>query len=126
LMARPKRGQQVPPPPVGDEWDLRYATKESLAFAEMERQFPGNAAEAKARLRTAPTTRSDVQKPLRGSLGTRNVGGVEMPQWQYDISSGARLWYCVDLDKRIVWLTLAAMGHPRATMARGKRAPRNR
>jgi hypothetical protein len=26
-MARPKRGQRVPPPPTKDEWDLRYATK---------------------------------------------------------------------------------------------------
>ena len=126
-MARPKRGQQVPPPVAEGEWDLRYATtKESLAFAEMERQFPGNCAEAKARLKVAPTTRSDVQKRLRGSLGKRTIGGVEMDQWQDDISSGARLWYCVDADKRIVWLTVAAMGHPRATVAKGKRAPRNR
>jgi hypothetical protein len=125
-MARAKRGQQVPPPPAEGEWDLRYATKESLAFAEMERQFPGNCAEAKARLKIAPTTRSDVQKRLRGSLGKRTIGGVELDQWQYDISSGARLWYCVDPDKRIVWLTLAATGHPRATVAKGKRAPRNR
>lgn len=125
-MVRPKRGQRLPPPPKEGEWDLRYATKESLAFAEMEKQFPGNTAEAKARLKTAPTTRTDVQKPLRGTLGTRRIGGVEMDQWQYDISSGARLWYCVDPDKRIVWLTLAAMGHPRATEAKAKRAPRNR
>jgi hypothetical protein len=125
-MARAKRGQQVPPPPAEGEWDLRYATKESLAFAEMERQFPGNCAEAKARLKIAPTTRSDVQKRLRGSLGKRTIGGVQLDQWQYDISSGARLWYCVDPDKRIVWLTLAATGHPRATVAKGKRAPRNR
>jgi hypothetical protein len=125
-MARAKRGQQVPPPPAEGEWDLRYATKESSAFAEMERQFPGNCAEAKARLKIAPTTRSDVQKRLRGSLGKRTIGGVELDQWQYDISSGARLWYCVDPDKRIVWLTLAATGHPRATVAKGKRAPRNR
>lgn len=125
-MARPKRDQQVPPPPSGDEWDLRYATKESLAFAEMEKQFPGNCAEAKARLKTAPTTRTDVQKRLSGTLGKRTIRRVEMDQWQYDISSGARLWYCVDPDKRIVWLTLAAMGHPRATEAKGKRAPRNR
>lgn len=95
-MARPKRGQQVPPPPVGEEWDLRYATKESLAFAEMEKQFPGNAAEAKARLKAAPTLRSEVQKPLREALGTRSIAGVGMAQWQYDISSGARIWYCVD------------------------------
>ena len=125
-MARPKRGQQVPPPPTGDEWDLRCATKESLAFDEMETQFPGNCAEAKARLKSAPTTRSDVQKRLRGSLGKRTIGGVEMYQWQYDISSGARLWYCVDPNERIVWLTLASTGHPRATVAKGKRAPRNR
>lgn len=125
-MARAKRGQQVPPPPAGNEWNLRYATKESLAFAEMAKQFPGNAAEAMARLKVTPTTRSDMQKPLRGSLGKRTIGGVEMAQWQYDISSGARLWYCVDPDKRIVWLTLAATGHPRATEAKGKRAPRNR
>lgn len=125
-MRRPKRGEQVPPPPVANEWDLRYATKESLAFAELERQSPGNCAEAKARLKTTPTTRSDAQKPLRGTLGTRTIGGVEMTQWQYDISAGARLWYCVDNDNRIVWLTLAAAGHPRATDAKGKRAPRNR
>ena len=125
-MARAKRGQQVPPPPEEGEWELRYATKESLAFAEMEGQFPGNCAEAKARLKVAPTTRSDVQKHLRGSLGKRTIGGVEMDQWQYDISSGARLWYCVDPDMCIVWLTLAATGHPRATEAKGKRAPRSR
>ena len=125
-MIRPRRGQQLPPPPGKDEWDLRYGTKESLAFAEMEKQFPGNCAEAKARLKTAPTARTAAQKPLRGRLGTRTIGGVEMAQWQYDISSGARLWYCVDPEKRIVWLTLAAMGHPRATEAKGRRAPRNR
>jgi hypothetical protein len=125
-MVRPKRGQQVPPPPTGEEWDLRYATKESLAFTEMEKQFPGNCTEAKSRLKVAPTIRSDVQKRLRGSLGSRSIGGVEMEQWQYDISSGARLWYCLDPSKRIVWLTLAATGDPRATEAKGKRAPRNR
>lgn len=88
--------------------------------------IPGNCAEAKARLKTAATTRTDVQKPLRGTLGSRTIGGIEMDQWQYDVSSGARLWYCVDPDDRIVWLTLAAMGHPTATEAKGKRTPRNR
>lgn len=125
-MARAKRGDQVPPPSADEEWDLRYATKESLAFPEMEKQFPGNCAEAKSRLKTAPTTRTDAQKKLRGSLEKRVIAGVEMDQWQYDIASGARLWYCVDPDKRVVWLTLAATGHPTATESKGKRAPRNR
>lgn len=125
-MARPKRGAQVPPPSRENEWELRYATKESLHLAEMEKQFPGNTDEAKRWLRTSPDTRSDACKPLRGSLGVRRIGGVEMPQWQYDISSGARLWYCIDEQRRIVWITLAATGHPRATGSRNKRAPRNR
>ncbi|MGB4779684.1 hypothetical protein [Microbacterium sp.] len=125
-MARAKRGQQVPPPPSGDEWELRYGTKESLDFPELEKQFPGNCAEAKERLRTAPTERTDVQKPLKGRLGTRVFRGVQLEQWQYDISSGARLWYCVDHDAHVVWLTNAAAGHPSATASRGRRAPRNR
>lgn len=49
-----------------------------------------------------------------------------MDQWQYDITSGDRLWYGVDPGRRIVWLTPAAAGHPRATEAKGKRAPRER
>lgn len=119
---RPKRGDLVPPPPAGDEWEQSYATKEALAFSEMEKQFSGNCAEAKARLKIAPATRSDVQKKLKGSLGTRSIAGISTEQWQYDIASGARLWYCIDPENHIVWFTLAAMGHPRATVAKGKRA----
>lgn len=63
---------------------------------------------------------------LRAGLGTRTIRGVEMEQWQYDISSGARLWYCVDHDARIVWLTNTSAGHPSATASKNKRAPRNR
>lgn len=126
MTPRPRRGDQVPPPPEPGEWDLRYATKESLAFAELERQLAGTCQKARARLKLSPDVRSDVQKPLAGSLATRSIGGVDMPQWQYDLSSGARLWYCVDQAERIVWFTLAAAGHPRATAARGKRSPRNR
>lgn len=125
-MPRPRRGQQVPPPPASGEWDLRYATKESLQFREMERMFPGNCAEAKRRPKTMPGVRSAVQKPLRGTLGKRTVGGTEMSQWQYDISSSARLWYCIDPSSHTVWLTLASMGHPHATDAKGTRTPTSR
>lgn len=126
MTVRGKRGQQIPPPPSDDEWELRYGTKESLNFPELEKQFPGNCAEVKERLRAAPTERTDVQKRLKGSLGTRVFRGVDMEQWQYDISSGARIWYCIDRDARVVWLTNASAGHPTATTSRNKRAPRNR
>lgn len=125
-MARAKRGQQIPPPPLGNEWKLRYATKESTSFPELEKQFAGPCAKAKERLRTAPTERNDVQKPLKGRLGTRIINGVDCEQWQYDISASARLWYCVDHTNHTVWLTNASAGHPSSTAAKNKRAPRNR
>jgi hypothetical protein len=34
-MVRAKRGEQVPPPPSSDEWELRYGTKESLSCPEL-------------------------------------------------------------------------------------------
>lgn len=66
------------------------------------------------------------QKPLQGRLATRPIGGMDLPQWQFDISSGARLIYCVDEGKRTVWLVDASAAHPGATVAKGKRSSTNR
>jgi hypothetical protein len=57
----------------------------------------------------------DRQHRLKGELGRRMVGGRDLPQWQYEVSGSGRIWYCIDPDRRIVWLTLAAAGHPRRT-----------
>ena len=45
----------------------------------------------------------------------RTVNGVAMEQWQYEVTSGGRLWYCIDDAKRTVWLTGAMTGHPKST-----------
>jgi hypothetical protein len=31
-----------------------------------------------------------------GSLGTRSVNGEMLEQWQYEVTGGGRLWYCID------------------------------
>lgn len=43
------------------------------------------------------------------------MNGEPMEQWQYEVTGGGRLWYCIDDEKRTVWLTEAAPGHPKAT-----------
>ena len=43
------------------------------------------------------------------------IRGVNLEQWQYEVTGGGRIWYCPDPDQRIVWLTLAATGHPQQT-----------
>jgi hypothetical protein len=48
-------------------------------------------------------------------LGQRIVNGIEMEQWQYEVTSAGRLWYCIDEQALTVWLTDAHVGHPKAT-----------
>ncbi|WP_419863510.1 hypothetical protein [Candidatus Poriferisodalis sp.] len=43
------------------------------------------------------------------------MNGVEMEQWQYEVTAGGRIWYCIDDAQRTVWLTVASTGHPKAT-----------
>lgn len=58
---------------------------------------------------------------LRGDLGTVMVGAVALPQWQYKVTDGARLWYAVDAANAKskkpgrVYITRAAPGHPNET-----------
>ncbi len=64
-----------------------------------------------------PTLRHPLRNyPLKGSLGTVKILGEEFDQWQFrDLSHGARLWFCVDDKKRIVYLTRVATAHPNET-----------
>jgi hypothetical protein len=66
-------------------------------------------------LRTNPLRRDPRQHPLRDKLGRRQVGERDLEQWQYEVTGAGRVWYCPDSEKRQVWLTLAQVGHPKAT-----------
>ena len=64
-----------------------------------------------------PTTPENParQHRLRGAYATRDISGTLLDQWQYEVTAGGRIWYCPDPGKRIVWVTLAASGHPKQT-----------
>jgi hypothetical protein len=79
---------------------------------------------APANLRRAYDAVIDVPEPrpetpghhrLRGSLSARAFKGKQLPQWQYEVTSAGRLWYLVDAEAHIIWLSHAGVGHPRAT-----------
>ena len=74
-----------------------------------------NARTAWERITSDPRQRDGRQHPFRGSLGARTVNGEEMDQWQYEVTSGGRLWYCIDDKRRTILLTDAMPGHPKAT-----------
>jgi hypothetical protein len=55
------------------------------------------------------------QHPLHGDLATHVVSGRQLEQWQYEVTGAGRVWYCIDDEARIVWLTAASTGHPKST-----------
>ena len=112
----PKREERIAPPPSKSGWDFRYATSAAVVgWDKVCAAAPANARVAWDRITTDPRERTDRQHPLRGSLGRRTVNGQELEQWQYEVTGSGRLWYCIDDDKRTVWLMDAAPGHPKAT-----------
>lgn len=55
------------------------------------------------------------QYRLKGDLSTVAVVGQVFEQWQYTVSGAARLWYAIDDERHILWLTSAEMGCRKAT-----------
>lgn len=99
----PKRLDDVAQPPKAGEWRIQFGTSEAASeWPELCAKYPGTTREAWDRMRHLPLDRTATQKPLAGKLGTRLVGGDDLPQWQIDISSGARVLYCVDIERNKV------------------------
>ncbi|MFF2192006.1 hypothetical protein [Streptomyces sp. NPDC058157] len=114
----PKRGDEVAPPPVADEWGLRFATNEAAkGRGELAAEAPGNTRRCFEALRGDPQAQSDPdrQHRLRGRLAERILGGTAYPQWEYEVTSGGRVRYLVDEARRTVWLVSAGTRHPKDT-----------
>jgi hypothetical protein len=55
-----------------------------------------------------PRPATERQHQLKGSLSADTYGGKVLPQLQYEVTSGGRIWYLVDHDTRTCWLKLAS------------------
>ncbi|MEU9296882.1 hypothetical protein [Streptomyces sp. NPDC048266] len=114
----PKRGDDVAPPPVGEEWRLRFATNEAAkGRGELTAEAPGNTRRRFEALRGDPLRQTDPdrQHRLRGRLATGTLGGRTYPQWEFEVTAGGRVRYPVDEPRRTVHLVYAAPRHPKDT-----------
>ena len=114
----PKRGDDVSPPPVGNEWRLRFATNEAAkGWGDLCAEVPGNTRRCYEALRSNPLSMShpDRQHRLRGRLTTAALGGAEYPQWEYEVTAGGRVRYLIDEPRRTVHLVYASTRHPKDT-----------
>jgi hypothetical protein len=67
----------------------------------------------------------DRQHRLRGDLATHRHNGRDMEQWEYEVTSGGRVRYVIDDDKRTVWLLYASPAIPKTPIAerRSRQSP---
>lgn len=114
----PKRGDRAAPPPVGDEFDLRFTTSAAAdGWEQLARQAPTNLRRAYEAIRATPRSSTSPERHhrLKGALGGGVWKGQVYERWQYEVTGGGRVWYLVDDERRTAWITYAGTGHPQET-----------
>ncbi|MCK1816921.1 hypothetical protein MTQ13_22010 [Streptomyces sp. XM4011] len=114
----PKRGDRAAPPPLPDEYDIRFDNGESAkGWESLARSAPANLRRAYDALRAQPRPAPPTARhhALRGSLARVDRRGVPLEQWQYEVTGGGRIWYLIDDVGSTLWITYAGTAHPRAT-----------
>ena len=102
---------------VAEAWDQWAATE------------PNALADAYDHLAEAPMSYSNRQTRLAGAYATGTYDGHEYDRWQYEVTSGGRVWYFVDQTSsgsgkrrrpgRVI-VEKVFPGHPKGTESRNR------
>ena len=114
----PKRGDRTAPPALPGEYTIRFATNDAAkGWEDLCRQVASNTRTAFEAMRANPCPSPETGRHHRlyGKLASASQDGKVMDQWQYEVTSGGRVWYVVDHDLWNVWIKYAGTGHPKAT-----------
>lgn len=113
-----KRGARATRPPQPGQWTIRYADSEvGKRWEVLSSQMASSIATLFDKLTADPThtDNRDRQGPLKGTLGHAQIRGDSLPQWQYELTRGGRVWYAIDETTKTVWITKATARHPNET-----------
>jgi hypothetical protein len=113
-----RRQQPAPRPRAPGEWLIVLATNAAAkSWEELCRQAPGNVAKMWDALTADPRQADNPnrQHRLKGGLSAGVIGGRTLDQWQYEVTGGGRVRYCIDDADRSVWIVDAGTGHPKDT-----------
>jgi hypothetical protein len=115
-MVKPRNNRETTP---SAPWIVRPAS--ASAHKQWETAIsaaPELMEEESERLTTRPLDRSQnprrTQK-LKGKLATERISGKHLDQWQHELTSAGRIWYCPDKENHIIWVTAVRLSHPKAT-----------
>lgn len=92
------REERIARPARTDEWEVVAADKGVAAdWDRWAKHEPNALASAYDKLASEPTERSSRQKRLEGKThGTGTYDGKTFDRWQYEATSGGRIFYFVD------------------------------
>src|SRR5579859_282754 len=113
-----RRGERAAPPPIGAEYDLRFASGHAAqGWEELSRHAGPNLRRAYDTIRANPRSRSSPERHhrLKGSLGTAVWKGEPLERWQYEVTGAGRIWCVIDDARQTAWITYAGAGHPKVT-----------
>jgi hypothetical protein len=113
-----RRGDRVAPPPLREEYDLRFASNQAaIGWEQLAAQAAANLRRAYDVIRSHPRTKRSPERHhrLKGSLGTAAWKGDLLERWQYEVTGAGRIWYLIDDAHRTVWIVHAGPAHPKAT-----------
>lgn len=114
-----RRGDEIlrPKPRVVKAADRRSAD----GWQQLLSQAPEAADRVWVEMTSDPRRTVDRQHQLKGELGEVSVQGKKLDQWQVEPTGAGRVWYAIDDDERILWVTQAGPGHPKQTDSRKRR-----
>ncbi|MGW6447689.1 hypothetical protein [Lentzea sp. NPDC055074] len=97
---------------------MRFATTEAAkGWEELCRAAKSSVWEAWVVLTERPRSSENLsrQHRLKGAQARNTYKGNVYDQWQYEVTSGGRIWYVIDEERKTVWITHAGTGHPKLT-----------
>lgn len=116
----PKRpARQKAPRVATGPWTVRPASaRAQKEWNQATAAEPELMSGLRERLRLRTLDRSDNPNrthQLKPPLAEKVIGGKRLPQWQHELSSSGRVFYCPDRTDRVVWVTKVELAHPKET-----------
>lgn len=114
-----KRGAAVPRPLKKSEYQIRFGTRAAeKGWQDMFSSARKALVDAWDFLTSNPQRRCDRCYPLSGNLAKVTLAGTTFTRWQYKVTGGARIWFCVgrpETHAGTVSIEHVYTGHPTAT-----------
>lgn len=113
------RNDRVAPPALPGGYVVKFLNSDAAeGWENFVRSAPGplwTAWQVLIKNPTEPENKDRHHKMAGKALSTITIKDRTFDQWSYEVTGAGRIWFCVDEEKRTVWLKKVSFGHPKET-----------